>query len=155
LLPAAQQKDIRRRLMKRSIWRYAGLALLATLPVTSSNAQIEDLMGKGGRGTDLKGLAGIASSPMTSGSMGNVAGLLQYCIGNNYLSGNGAASVKDQLMGKLPGGESTKDRGYADGMKGLLRGNNGNSMDLSGGGLKAEITRKACDTILAQAKSFL
>jgi hypothetical protein len=40
-------------------------------------------------------------------------------------------------------------------MKGLLRGNNGNSMDLSGGGLKAEITRKACDTILAQAKSFL
>lgn len=141
--------------MKRSVWRYAGLALLATLPVASAYGQIEDLLGKGERGNDLKGLAGMASSPLTSGSMGNVAGLLQYCIGNNYLSGNGAASVKDQLMGKLSGGDSTKDRGYVDGMKGLLRGSNGNSMDLSGGGLKAEVTRRACDTILAQAKSFL
>jgi hypothetical protein len=142
-------------MMKRPIWRFAGLVLAATLPAASVHAQLEGLLGKGGQGSDLKGMAGLANAPMTSGSMGNVAGLLQYCIGNNYLSGQGAASVKDQLMGKLPGGEETQDRGYSDGQKGLLHGSNGNQMDLSGGGLKAELTKKACDTVLAQAKSFL
>jgi len=142
--------------MKRSAWRCAALLLAAALPLVGAHAQIDSLLGKGERGGDLKGLAGMASAPMASGSMGNVAGLLQYCIGNNYLSREGAGSVKDQLMGKLPGGSPTQDKGYQEGMKGLLRGSNGNAMDLSGGGgLKAEITKKACDTILAQAKSFL
>lgn len=141
--------------MKPSLWRYAGLALAAALPAASALGQIDSLLGKGDRGGDLKSIAGMAGAPMTSGSIGNVAGLLQYCIGNNYLSGDRAASVKDQLMGKLPGGERTQDQGYADGMKGLLRGSNGNAMDLRGGGSKAELARKACDTVLAQAKSFL
>jgi hypothetical protein len=142
--------------MKCPIWRYAGLAMAAMLPMASANAQLDSLLNKGGHANDLKGMAGMASSPMASGSMGNVAGLLQYCIGNNYLSGGGASSVNDQLMGKLPGGEKTQDRGYSDGQKGLLHGSNGNLMDLSGGGdLTADIKKKACDTVLAQAKSFL
>jgi hypothetical protein len=142
--------------MKRLIWRCAVLALSAALPAASAYAQLDRLLHKGGHAADLKGMAGMASSPMASGSMGNVAGLLQYCIGNNYLSGNSAASVKDQLMGKLPGGEQNEDRGYSDGQQGLLHGSNGNLMDLSkGGGLTAEVTKKACDTVLAQAKSFL
>lgn len=141
--------------MKRTAWRWAALALAAALPLAGAPAQIDSLLGKGDRGGELKGLAGMASAPMASGSMGNVAGLLQYCIGNNYLGGSGAASVKDQLMGKLPGGSQTRDKGYLDGAKGLLRGSDGNAMDLGGGGLKAEITKKACDTVLAQAKSFL
>jgi hypothetical protein len=57
-------------------------------------------------------------------------------------------------MGKLPGGRRTRDRGDADGVKRLLHGSNGNAMHLSGG-LKAEFTKRACDTVLAQAKSFL
>ena len=142
--------------MKVSIWRCAGLMLAAALPVASAYAQLDHLLGKGSHGLDLKGMAGMASSPLASGSMGNVAGLLQYCIGNNYVGGEGAASVKDQLMGKLPEGEQTQDRGYSDGLKGLLHGSNGNLMDLSsGGGLTADVTKKACDTVLAQAKSFL
>lgn len=44
-------------------------------------------------------------SSMTSGSMGNVAGLLEYCVKNNYLGGNsGASGIQNQLMGKLGGG---------------------------------------------------
>jgi hypothetical protein len=44
-------------------------------------------------------------SSMTSGSMGNVAGLLEYCVKNNFLGGNsGAAGIQNQLMGKLGGG---------------------------------------------------
>jgi hypothetical protein len=101
-------------------------------------------------------MAGMAGSPLASGSIGNVAGLLQYCIGNNYLSGGGASSVKDQLMGKLPGGSQTQDRGYTDGLKGMLHSSQGKQMDLSsGGGLTADVTKKACETVLTQAKSFL
>lgn len=141
--------------MKRPIWQCAALVLAAALPVASARAQIEGLLGKGGQGNGLSGVAGMASAPMTSGSMGNVAGLLQYCIGNNYLSGDGVSSVKDKLMAKLPGGVQTQDPAYSDGANGLLLGSNGNRMDLSGGGLKAEVTKRACDTVLAQAKSLL
>jgi len=167
--------------MKHSIGRrvglrgLTGLALLCALPALSS-AQLEGMLGKGGHGTGLKGMAGLASSPLTSGSMSNVAGLLQYCIGNNVLSADSAGSVKDQLMGKLPGGSQNKDPGYSDGVKGLLHGSNGNLMDLNAagamggsggatgagagvgagvGGLTGDLKKKACDTVLAQAKSFL
>jgi hypothetical protein len=169
---------VRRWIMKHLIGRGAGLAgvaLLSLLPALA-NAQLEGMLGKSGHGTGLKGMAGLASSPLTSGSMSNVAGLLQYCIGNNVLSADSAGPVKDQLMGKLPGGSQNKDPGYSDGAKGLLHGSNGNLMDLnamgsmggSGGGTSAgagagagtgdltgDLKKKACDTVLAQAKSFL
>lgn len=202
--------------MRRPIWQLAGLVLAAALPAANVCAQIEGLLGKGGKAGDLKGMAGLASSPLSSGSMSNVAGLLQYCIGNGQLSEQGAGPVKDQLMAKLPGGAKSGDRGYSDGLKGVLHGSNGNLVDLSGGGggiagignsaggsagsgtggtsgtssmdssgstgrsnntggadsgtstgtgstgtgtgtggLTADLTKKACDTVLAQAKSFL
>jgi hypothetical protein len=155
---------------KRPIWRYAGLALAAALPAASACAQLEGMLGKG-KGEGASTVAGLAG--MQSGSMGNVAGLLQYCIGNNYLSGEGAASVKNKLMGKLPGGAQTRDPGYSDGRKGLLHGRNGELVDLgggqgdegsseggsrssdAGGALSADLKKRACDTILSQAKSFL
>jgi hypothetical protein len=201
-------------MMRRPIWQLAGLVLAAALPAANVCAQIEGLLGKGGKAGDLKGMAGLASSPLSSGSMSNVAGLLQYCIGNGQLSEQGAGPVKDQLMAKLPGGAKSGDRGYSDGLKGVLHGSNGNLVDLSGGGggiagignsaggsagsgtggtsgtssmdssgstgrsnntggadsgtstgtgstgtgtggLTADLTKKACDTVLAQAKSFL
>jgi len=141
--------------MKRPIWQLAGLVLAAALPAASAYAQLEGMLGKGGHGTDLKGMAGMANSPLASGSMGNVAGLLQYCIGNNVLSADKAGSVKDQLMGKLPGASQSQDRGYTDGQKGLLHGSGGKLMDLNGGGMTDDIKKKACDTVLSQAKSFL
>jgi hypothetical protein len=144
--------------MKRPIWRYAGWVLAATLPVAGAHAQVDSLLKKGahdGEHMDLKGMAGMAGSPLASGSMSNVAGLLHYCIYNNFLGGQEATSVKDRLTGKLPEGGLNEDRGYSDGQKGLLHGANGNLLDLHGGGLSAGITKKACDTVLAQGKSFL
>jgi hypothetical protein len=45
---------------------------------------------------------------MASGSMGNVAGLLEYCVKNNYLGGDsGASGIQQQLMGKLGGGSAS------------------------------------------------
>lgn len=98
---------------------------------------------------------GLSAQSLTSGSIGNVAGVLEYCIKNNYLNGNSASSVKDSLMGKLPGGASSSDSGYANGAKGILDSSNGKKLDLSGGGLKEQITKQICDKILAQGKSML
>jgi hypothetical protein len=120
----------------------------------------------------LKGLAGgSSSSSLMSGSMGNAAGILQYCVTNNYLGGaSGASGVKDQLLGKLGGQSSstaaapTQDPGYLDGAKGLLKSKDGKTLDLGGaagadsspmGDMKAKMTKKACDVVLKQGKGML
>lgn len=73
----------------------AGLAIVLGLGCSTGSAQ--DL-GK------LGGMLGGGGGSMSSGSMGNVAGLLQYCVKNNYLGGDsGATGIKDQLLGKLGG----------------------------------------------------
>jgi len=110
----------------------------------------------------LGGLGGLAGggdlSSAASGSLGNAAGIVEFCFKNNYLSGDAASSVKDQLMGKLGGdSESDKDKSdYADGAKGLLKTGDGNSVDLAQmGNLKKSVTKKACSSVLDHAKSFL
>ena len=107
----------------------------------------------------MEGLGGSTSSlsSLSAGSAGNAAGVLQYCIKNNYLSGGDAQAVKDKLMDKLPGGASKaeSDTGYTSGVQGILKGSDGKSLDLSGSGLKKENTRQACDQVLKQGKSFL
>ncbi|MDL9999617.1 DUF2501 domain-containing protein [Variovorax sp. J22P240] len=108
----------------------------------------------------LKGLAGGGGSSsalgsMASGSLGNAAGVLEYCLKNKYLSGDAASSVKDQLMSKIPGGKPASDSGYVDGSQGILTGSDGKKMDLTGGGLKQEITKRACDFVLQQGKSMI
>jgi len=140
----------------------AGIALTLTLASGGVSA---------GQLDSLKGLAGGSSGSLTSGSMGNVAGILQYCVTNNYLGGeSGASGVKDQLLGKLGGGSSataaapTQDKGYLDGAKGLLKSKDGKTVDLGGaagsdsspmGDMKAKVTKKACDVVLKQGKGML
>jgi Protein of unknown function (DUF2501) len=137
----------------------AGIALtLAVAAPVASAGQLDKLMG------------GSSTSSLTSGSMGNAAGILQYCVTNNYLGGNsGASGVKDQLLGKLGGTSSsttapTQDPGYLDGAKGLLKSKDGKTLDLGGasgsdsspmGDMKAKMTKKACDVVLKQGKSML
>lgn len=116
--------------------------------------------GSSGAGNAMQGLGGGLPSSMSPGTAGNAAGVLQFCMKNNYLGGGDAQGVKDQLMDKVSGGSANKakaesDPGYLAGVQGMLNGSDGKSVDLSGGGLKEEITRKACDQVLKQAKSFL
>jgi len=112
----------------------------------------------------LKGMAGGltggstgAMGSMSSGSLGNAAGVLEFCMKNNFLGGTDATSVKDGLMSKIPGGQPAQDPGYADGAKGLLTTSDGGKMDLSSGlsGVKKEATKQACDFVLKQGKSML
>jgi hypothetical protein len=148
--------------------RFTSLLVAALLPL-GANAQLEGMI-KGGGKDQLKGLPGLSGQSLSSGSMGNVAGLLQYCVSNNYLGGENVASVQDKLMGKLPGGTKSNDPGYNDGLKGVLHSGNGQQVDLNTGsmgssgtagntsgvaGMKEQVTKQVCDTVLSQAKSFL
>jgi len=141
----------------------AGLiAMLLLLPLPAAHAQLGGLLngaGSNGSGGGVGNLGGMLSGQsMSSGSAGNVAGILQFCIKNNYLGGSSAssaASVKDGLMGKLNGGTPSSDKGYADGAKGILNSSSGQKLDLSGGGMKEQVTKQVCDKILAQGKSML
>ncbi|WP_420991624.1 DUF2501 domain-containing protein [Cupriavidus sp. 30B13] len=159
--------------MKARFHRLTAVSILlaALLPAAAVHAQIGDLLkgatqggGSGGGSGGLGGLAGglggggggmPSLQSLTSGSTGNVAGVLEFCVKNNYLGGgSGADSVKDKLMGKL-GGAPASDPGYSEGAKGILSSAEGGKFDLSGGGLKEQLTRQVCDKILAQGKSLL
>ena len=153
--------------MKTTLHRAVAASLLvaALFPVASAHAQLGDLLDKakgagagassGGSGA-LGGLGGaLSGQSITAGSTGNVAGILEFCIKNNYLKGNAASGVKDALMGKLGGKSAKSDSGYGEGAKGILNSAGGNKVDLGGGGLKAEVTRQVCDKVLSQAKSLL
>ena len=138
-----------------------GMLIVGFLPFSVAQAQLGDMLkqggstGSGGLG-NLGGMGGaLSGESLTSGSIGNVAGVLEYCIKNNYLSGSSASSVKNSLMSKLPGGSSSSDKNYSDGSRGILNSSNGKSLDLSGGGLKEQVTKQICDRILAQGKSLL
>lgn len=111
----------------------------------------------------LKGAAGKTDgSSLLSANAGNAAGIIEFCIKNNYLDKNAAAKVKDKLLGQLSLGQSQTapnedDSGYANGLKGLLSASDGKTLDLAGGKdkLKDKLTRKACDAVLEQARGML
>lgn len=145
---------------RRSL-RLAAFFIAAAGCGTSAAQGLDQLKGMiGGGGQDAAG-SSLSSMPslgqLKPGSTGNAAGVIEFCIRNNYLSGAGAASVKDRLMGKLSGGQRAGqgDSGYASGARGLLGTSDGQSVDLSGGGLKAAMTKKVCEQVLGQARSML
>ena len=128
-------------------------AVVTILGLACGSAGAQSLGNLGGK------LGGVLSGGGESGSMGNVAGILQYCVKNNYLGGDsGAAGVASKLLGKTEGGTSNSD--YSSGADGILKGKDGSTTNLSsiGGGnsdLKSKLTTKACDVVLKQGKSFL
>jgi hypothetical protein len=151
--------------MKHHLTRTAATAtlLIAALLPAAAHAQLGDLIKGATQGNSQGASGGLASigslggvpslGALTSGSTGNVAGVLEFCMKNNYLGGaTDAASVKDKLLGKL-GGAPASNPGYTDGTKGLLTGSDGNQFDLSR--IKSQITQQACDKILSQGKSLL
>jgi hypothetical protein len=141
-----------------------------SIPFSAVHAQLGNLLNQGSSGSSsgLSGLTGATSSgglgdlgsalsggSVSSGNSSNVAGVLQFCIKNNYLSGNSASSVKDSLMSKLPGGASNSNSNYTDGASGILDTGSGQKLNLGGDGVKQQLTKQICDKILEQGKSLL
>ena len=108
----------------------------------------------GSGGSALSGLAGLTGLT-GSGTASNAAGVITYCMKNNYLNADKAAEVKEQLLGKLGLGhkEEPKDEGYASGLAGMIKGANGQSFSLDS--IKGKAKEKACDLVLDNAKSLL
>lgn len=106
---------------------------------------------------DLKSLAGGADvSALASGSASNAAGIVEYCLKNNFLGADAAASVKDKLMEKVTGGGDNDKADYADGVKGLVRTGADQPVDIGKlGEMKKSLTKKACESVLDHAKAFL
>jgi hypothetical protein len=128
-------------------------AVAITLGLACGSVGAQSLGNLGGK------LGGMLPGGGQSGSTGNVAGILQYCVKNNYLGGDsGASGIASKLLGKTNGGSSNTD--YSSGAEGILKGKDGSSTNLSsiGGGdsdIKSKLTTKACKVVLKQGKSFL
>jgi Protein of unknown function (DUF2501) len=102
----------------------------------------------------LKGAVGGTDMPSVGqASPGNTAGVLQYCLQNKYVGGADPSSVKNSLLGKVPG--QSNDSGYRQGSSGLLQTGSGQGYSLGGDGIKAQITQKVCEQVLQHAKSLL
>lgn len=138
----------RLRLMSSGI----AVAILSGSLAAQGLGQLRDIIG----GSGLSGAASLSS--IASGSIGNAAGIIEYCVKNNYLSGGNASSVKDQLIGKMTArgdqpAENNPD--YISGARGIVTGSSGQSVDLSMAGLKDKAVKKVCKKILDQANSML
>lgn len=121
----------------------------------SSGTGLSGLGNLGSVGNLAGGASGLALPSLAGAGTDNVAGLLQFCIKNNYLSGNAVENVKDKLLGSLGGEKKAESNpGFMNGLQGKVLGSDG-SVDLGGGGFKEELTRKACDQVLQHAGSLI
>jgi Protein of unknown function (DUF2501) len=141
-----------------------GIIAITQLPGAPARAQLMDQLkgaagsaqGGNSNGGMLGGLGGGGVPSVGQASPSNTAGVLQYCIQNKYVGAGGASSVKDSLMRKMTGsGRGANDSGYKAGSSGLLQTGNGQNFSLGGDGVKAQLTQKVCDQVLAHAKSLL
>jgi hypothetical protein len=134
------------------------LALLAAGASAQANNLLDQLKEKageaatsqGGGGSSLGNL-GFKMPAIGSSTMGNAAGVLQYCIKNNYL-GSDAASVKDKLLARITG-QKPQQTGFANGAKGLLKGGDGQTLNMKL--LSSKVKEKACDYVLKNATSLI
>ncbi len=115
-------------------------------------------------GTSLSQLTGLlngGNQALSSNSMTNAAGVMQYCAKQKLASVTSTDNIKSQLMNKL-GLEDTQKQNqqqdYQQGLQGLLNTGNGQQLNLESLGnsqLAEKVKTKACDLVLKQGKQFL
>ncbi len=149
--------------MRKTAFIFAAAVLL--IIQAPAEAQLSNMLGGAMRsgssgGSGLSGLTGMSVPSVGSASPTNLAGLLQYCVRNNYLGGanaDTASSVKDSLLSKFTGSSSdpSSNTGFSSGANGLLNTGNGQNVSLGGGGIKQQITQKVCAQVLQHGQSLL
>ena len=112
--------------------------------------------------TSLSSLTSLLSSnqSLTSNSMNNAAGILEYCAKQKLASVTDTENVKNQVLDKLGLGttEQKKDTTYLDGIQGLLNAKDGQQLNLDTIGnssLAKQVKTKACDLVLKQGMNFI
>ena len=118
---------------------------------SAATSGLAGALGGGGGASALSSLGGLTGA----GTASNAAGVITYCMKNNYLNADKAAQVKDQLLGKMGLGqkEEPKDEGYMSGLSGMIKGSDGKTFSLDS--IKGKAKEKACDFVLDNAKSLL
>jgi hypothetical protein len=131
-------------------------ALACCAPASAQTLNdLSDALG-GAKDSALGALGGGQLPAVDQASTGNLAGVLQYCVKNNYLGGTDVASVEQSLLGKVGGsGEAQKDQGFMSGVGGVLETGGGQGFSLGGDGLQKTVTDKVCDLVLEHAQSLL
>ena len=110
--------------------------------------------------SSLSGLLNGGDKAVSSSSMTNAAGIMEYCVKNNVVKNN-AATIKDQVLSKLGlenPTEQTQQTDYQQGLMGLLNTGSGQQLNLkslSNTPLGEKLKTKACDVVLKQGKNFL
>ncbi|PIF78027.1 uncharacterized protein DUF2501 [Variovorax sp. 54] len=146
---------------------FVALALLAAGASAQANNLLDQLKEQAGAAVNSQGTSGNSSGggsalsnlslggfkmpAVGSSTIGSAAGVLEYCVKNNYLGGD-AASVKDKLLAKITG-QKKQENDFASGAKGLLKGGDGKSLNLKG--LSSKVKEKACDYVLKNATSLI
>ena len=136
---------------------FIALALLAAGASAQANDLLDQLKDQAGAaagsqgGGSALGNLGFKMPAVGASTIGNAAGVLQYCIKNNYLGGD-AASVKDKLLAKITG-QKQQETGFANGAKGLLKGGDGKTLNFKI--LSSKVKEKACDYVLKNATSLI
>lgn len=109
----------------------------------------------------LTGLLNGGNQALSSNSMTNAAGVIEYCAKNKLASVTSAENIKSQLMNKLGMQEATKPAGqpdYNQGLLGLLNTGKDQQLDLNTIGsspLAEKVKTKACDLVLRQAANYI
>ena len=111
--------------------------------------------------SSLTSLLNGGSQSLSSSTMNNAAGIMQYCAKEKRASVTNVDNVKNQVLDKLglsTPAEQKKDTGYMDGIEGLLNAKDGQKLDLDSLGnteLGKKVKTKACDLVLKQGVNFL
>lgn len=132
--------------MRSSVIMSAILAALVAIGAApAAQAQLLD---------QLKGAGSSALPSVGQQGAGNTAGVLQYCVKNNYLDGKSADPVRNSLMSHIPGQSS--DSSYRQGSQGMVETGTGQNYSLGGtGSFKEQAARQLCDQVLQHARSLL
>lgn len=130
------------------------LLLAATLAfaAAASAQSLDSLKGAAGNLLGQKGSSTALPSVSSLGSAQNAAGVLGYCQSHGYLP-SATDTLKDKLLGSLGGSsaQATQDKGYQQGLNGVLQSGNGQSFDL--GSLKGTVAKKLCQSVADKATS--
>ena len=100
-----------------------------------------------------EGLGALGMPSLGGDTASNAAGILQYCVKQNYLGGANVENVKGKLLDKAGLSQGKTDESYNQGLSGLLTGTDGKSLNLDS--LKGNLKDKACEYVLENAGSML
>lgn len=111
--------------------------------------------------SSLTGLLNGGSQALSSNSMTNAAGVMQYCAKNKLASVTNTENIKNQMLDKLgldSAAKQTQKEDYTQGLLGLLNTGKGQQLDLNSIGnspIAEKVKTKACDLVLKQAANYV